>query len=91
MPHITLSIPQDVYDLMKKHPEVKWTQIVRERIHSYVEELEGETTMERIRQKIDPKVLAAIPDVSKEDAKAWVRKMREKEWKKRSSWTRTRS
>ncbi len=88
---MTLSIPQDVYDLMKKHPEVKWTQVVREGIRRYAEELEGETTMARIRQQIDPKVLAAIPDVSKEEAKEWVRKMREKEWKKRESWTRARS
>lgn len=91
MPHITLSIPQDVYDLMKRHPEVKWTQIVRQSIRDYVDELEGESSMERIRDKLDPAVLAAIPDVSKEDAKDWVRKMREKGWKKRASWTRTHS
>lgn len=91
MPHITLSIPQDVYDLMKKHPEVKWTQVVREGIRSYALDLEGETTTEEIRKRMDPQVLAAIKDATPEQSRAWLKAMREKEWKKRESWTRART
>lgn len=41
MPTITLFIPEDIYNKMKEHEEVKWSVIVREAIKEYLEVLEG--------------------------------------------------
>ena len=32
MAHITLSIPDSVYSEMKKHPEIKWSEVARKSI-----------------------------------------------------------
>ena len=32
MAHITLSVPDEVYKEMKRHPEIKWSEIARESI-----------------------------------------------------------
>lgn len=32
MAHITLSIPDETYEEMKKHPEIKWSEIARKSI-----------------------------------------------------------
>ena len=32
MAHITLSIPDEIYEEMKKHPEIKWSEIARRNI-----------------------------------------------------------
>ena len=32
MAHITLSIPDEIYTEMKKHPEIKWSEIARQNI-----------------------------------------------------------
>ena len=32
MAHITLSIPNEIYEEMKKHPEIKWSEIARSSI-----------------------------------------------------------
>ena len=28
MPNLTISIPEDVYDKMKKHPEIRWSVVI---------------------------------------------------------------
>ncbi len=40
MPNITLSIPEDLYQLIKNHPEIKWSQVARKAIWNYIKKLE---------------------------------------------------
>ena len=40
MPNITLSIPEDLYKLIKNHPEIKWSQVARKAIWNYAKKLE---------------------------------------------------
>ncbi len=42
MPNITLSLPPDLYRRMKKHPEIKWSEVVRKAIAEYLAKIEAE-------------------------------------------------
>ena len=56
MVDITISIPQELYDKMKRHSEVKWSEVVRKAIASYVYRLEivegGVVPMKRLTKKL---------------------------------------
>ncbi len=40
MTNITLSIEEDVYRLMRKHSEIKWSEFVRKAVKNRIDELE---------------------------------------------------
>ena len=40
MAHITLSIPDDLYEEMKKHKEIKWSEIARQSLWNHAQKLE---------------------------------------------------
>ena len=40
MTNMTFSIPEDIYKKMKQHPEIKWSQIARNALIKYLENLE---------------------------------------------------
>jgi len=42
MPNITLSVPPDLYRKMKKHPEIKWSEVARKAIAEYLAKIEAE-------------------------------------------------
>ncbi len=48
MPNITLSIPEDLHAKMKKHAEIRWSELVRRTISEKVETLE---VMDKILSK----------------------------------------
>ncbi len=56
MVNITISIPQKLYDKMKRHSEVKWSEVVRKAIASYVYRLEivegGAVPMKKLAKKL---------------------------------------
>ena len=39
MPNITLSLPKDVYQIVKTHKEVRWSEIARKAIEEYAKKL----------------------------------------------------
>ena len=39
MPNITLSIPAEVHRLMRKYPEIRWSEVARRAIISKLEDL----------------------------------------------------
>ena len=41
MPNITISIPKELYDKMKKHPEIRWSTVIRKFLERYLMQLEG--------------------------------------------------
>lgn len=40
MPNVTLAISEDLHEKMKKHSEIRWSEVVRKSISSKVEMLE---------------------------------------------------
>ena len=39
MPNYTFTIPDDLYQEMKKHPEIKWSEIFRRALKIYLDKL----------------------------------------------------
>lgn len=48
MTNITLAIPNDLHERMRKHSEIRWSEVVRKSIEQKVQLLE---VMDRIAQK----------------------------------------
>jgi len=48
MPNLTLTVPEDLHRRMKRHPEVKWSEVVRRILASKVRDLER---MDRLAAK----------------------------------------
>jgi len=48
MPNITLSVPDDLFRKMKRHPEVEWSELVRRLISGRIQALES---MDKITAK----------------------------------------
>ena len=42
MVNMTLAIPEPLHKVMKKHPEIKWTEVARQAINKRASELEQE-------------------------------------------------
>jgi hypothetical protein len=40
MVNMTIAIPQDLHEKMRKHNEIKWSEIARRAIREYAEELD---------------------------------------------------
>ena len=39
MPNITLSLPEDIYAIVKNHREIRWSEIARRAIEDYAKKL----------------------------------------------------
>lgn len=62
MPNITLSLPDDVYKKMKKHFQVKWSEVARRAIINEIEKFEA-------IEKIASKSKLTLKDVEELDKK----------------------
>ena len=40
MPNVTLAVPDDLHEKMKKHAEIRWSEVVRKTISDKIEDLE---------------------------------------------------
>jgi predicted CopG family antitoxin len=45
MPNMTLSLPEDVYRIVKMHNEIRWSEIARRAIEDYAKKIELLNTM----------------------------------------------
>jgi len=43
--NVTFAVPQELHEIMKRHPEIKWSEIARKAMWEYAQKLE---LMERI-------------------------------------------
>ena len=48
MPNITLSLPEELQGVIKKHPEIRWSEVARQAITDFAKKLE---IMEKIARK----------------------------------------
>jgi len=48
MPNVTLSVPEDLHERMKKHSEIRWSEVVRLAVQKKIADLE---LMEKLTSK----------------------------------------
>ncbi|WP_297421160.1 hypothetical protein [Thermococcus sp.] len=94
MPTMTLSIPPDIYRRMKKHPEIKWSEVARRAIAEYIMELENsriEMSMGEFREILGKETVGDIESIPNEAYDGYHKKTRDLEWErtKRNSTTQT--
>lgn len=90
MAHITLSIPDMVYEEMKRHREIKWSEAARKGIIEKLLELQGTTAGRELFNALPESTQKSIRATTKFPAKdwdSWHKTQRKKEWKKMKSST----
>ena len=86
MPNITLSVPPDLYRRMKKHPEIKWSEVARKAIAEYLAKIEAEElSSEEILSLLGEDFRRELEDTSIEDYEKALKKTRDAEWKRLST------
>jgi Fe-S cluster biosynthesis and repair protein YggX len=88
MPHITLSLPKKVYEEIKKHPEIKWSEVARMSIILYLAKLKEKSESEEVLSMLSPKARSIIEKIPEKKAKKFYEKMVKEEWKRMKSTTR---
>jgi len=87
MVNITVSIPEDLYNKMKKYSEVKWSEVVRKALAEYIGRLEvmerGVASSDALAGMLRESDLD-VSSVSLEKAMEYYAKARELEWKRLS-------
>lgn len=74
MTNITLSIEDSVYKQMRKHSEIKWSELVRKYIKTYLDKLklvEKPTNNEALFTMLASEAALKKDWESKEDEEAW--------------------
>lgn len=89
MAHITLSVPDELYDEMKKHPEVKWTEIARTAIADYLNQLQGTSNSKEILALLPLESRLKLKSLTEREAAKFFGKVVEKEWTRLRSLTQT--
>ena len=84
MAHITLSVPDSVYEEMKKHPEIKWSEVARKSIIEKTVLLKKSVHSKDLLNLLSPEASNRILKVKEGD---WLRFYKEAEKK---GWKRTR-
>ena len=84
MTNITFSVDDDLHKQMTEHPEIKWTEILRQSILNYLKKVEeiDELSIEDFRTRLDPKLLSKIEELNEQDEILFYKKVKEKEHKR---------
>jgi len=88
--NITLAIPDDIYRKMKKHKEIKWSEIARQAIIDYLKKLEEggfKMSTKELLEEMDDEFRKNLNDLSFEKAVEGYEKMRDAEWKRSTTQT----
>jgi len=89
MAHLTLSVPKELYEEMRKHPEIKWSEVARTAISEYLSNLEATSTSAEVLQMLSPESRMNLTNISPADARKFYSEMAKKEWKRLKSLTQT--
>ncbi len=90
--NITLSVPVEMYDQMKQHPDIKWSEAAREGIWRKIAEAGGIVSGKELIKMLPPDARAALERISKLPKSGWkeyYRKMKESEKRRLKSLTQT--
>ncbi len=88
MVNITVSIPPELCEKMKRHSEVKWSEVVRKALASYVDRLDivegGVVPMKKLAKKLQDSGVD-ISSIDLEKAIKYYEEGRKLEWKRLST------
>lgn len=87
MVHITLSVPDDVYREMKKHPEIKWSEIARQSIIQKTALLKNRMHSLELFNLLSTDTKKGIGTISEKEAIEFYKKMERKAWKRKKYLT----
>ncbi len=82
MAHITLSIPDEIYAEMKKHPEIKWSEIARRNIIEKTIMLKKKVSGKELLKLLPPETQKSLQEANEKESKEFYKKVREKGWKR---------
>ena len=86
MANITLSIPDEIRKLMKKYPEIKWSEVVRKAIIEYLDRLRGSETLDSdYYANLARDTGVDLDSISIDQAEKHYEKIRKMEWERRST------
>ena len=92
MAHITLSVPDELYEEMKRHPEIKWSESARQGIRQQLSGLKGMISGKELLSKLSPDTRAALERISNMPqgvVRSQYKKMKESEKRRLKSLTQT--
>jgi hypothetical protein len=89
MVHMTLDIPKDLYQRMRQHPEVKWSEVARRSFAEYLSELSGDIAYDELRRLLKDETLDAIRSLDGDRIKQMSDEMVRLEWQRMGCSTRT--
>lgn len=84
MPSITLSIPEDVYRRMKRHSQVKWSEVALRAILEYLRRLEGVVSTDELLERLGQKFAEELDEIGLEEMVEQYKRRREDEWRRLS-------
>ena len=90
MPHITLGLSEEIYKEMKRHLEIKWSEVARESIAARLMKMKKVSHAKEIRAHLDHETLSSISRMSEAKAKKLYKKAVREEWKHTKYLTRAR-
>jgi hypothetical protein len=82
MAHITLSIPDEIYAEMKKHPEVKWSEIARQNIIEKVLHLKKVIHSVELFPLLNAETQKSLERINEKEAIEFSKKVRKAGWKR---------
>ncbi len=88
MAHITLSIPDEVYEKMKKHPEIKWSEVSRQSIIEKMTLLGKTLKAEDLFKMLPIDAQKSIELLDEKKEIELYKKLKRSEWKRKNYLTR---
>ncbi|EEB74505.1 hypothetical protein [Thermococcus sp. AM4] len=86
MPNITLSVPPDLYRRMKKHPEIKWSEVARKAIAEYLAKIEAEElSSDELLSLLGEDFRKELENTPVDEYEKALKKTRDVEWKRLST------
>ncbi len=69
MTNITFSVDDNLHKKMKEHPEIKWTEILRQSIANYLKKVEeiDVLSLNDFRKRLDPEIQKKIEELNEQD------------------------
>jgi hypothetical protein len=85
--NFTVRVPRKLYERMKRHSEVNWSEVVRRAIEEYLEKLEGpepsvpseRVIEELLKMGVSP---SSLRPLSPEEEEKLYRELRERTWER---------
>lgn len=69
MTNVTFSVDEELHKKMKEHPEIKWTEVLRQSIREYLEKVEeiDIISIKDFRDRLDPEILKKLENLNEKD------------------------